>query len=101
MTRFSSMSETLDPANANAYRSPVSSETASAAAPDGPALKNGFEFVQAIKRTFTGQAVSSKQLLIVTSQLAVMLAAGCDLCAGLEAMAKQQAHPQLKKIMAD
>ena len=95
------MSETLDPANANAYRSPVSSETASAAAPDGPALKNGFEFVQAIKRTFTGQAVSSKQLLIVTSQLAVMLAAGCDLCAGLEAMAKQQAHPQLKKIMAD
>jgi type IV pilus assembly protein PilC len=39
--------------------------------------------------------------LIVTSQLAVMLAAGCDLCAGLDAMAKQQAHPRLKKIMAD
>jgi type IV pilus assembly protein PilC len=42
-----------------------------------------------------------KMLLVVTSQLTVMLASGCDLCAGLDALARQQAHPHLKKILAD
>ncbi len=78
--------------------SPIFTETA---APTGPAAKSGFAWAFALKRQLTGEAVSSKMLLIVTSQLAVMLAAGCDLCAGLEALAKQQAHPTLKKIMAD
>ena len=30
-----------------------------------------------------------------------MLAAGCDLCAGLDALARQQTHVRLKRIMAD
>jgi type IV pilus assembly protein PilC len=101
MTRFASMPETLKPADESQYRAPVAAETADTAAPDGPALKHGFEFLSSVKRSLTGEAVSAKQLLVVTSQLAVMLAAGCDLCAGLDAMARQQAHPQLKKIMAD
>ncbi len=70
-------------------------------APDGPVHAGGFEWLKSIKRSLTGEAVSSKLLLIVTSQLAEMLASGCDLCAGLHALAKQQAHPQLKKILAD
>jgi type IV pilus assembly protein PilC len=70
-------------------------------APTGPAVKTGFEWLQALKRSLTGEAVSAKMLLVVTSQLAVMLTAGCDLCAGLEALAKQQAHPALKKILED
>ena len=67
----------------------------------GPKSKGGFAWLGSVKRSLTGEAVSAKLLLVVTSQLSVMLAAGCDLCAGLDAMAKQQAHPQLKKVMAD
>ncbi len=67
----------------------------------GPVAKSAFGWLASLKRSLTGEAVSSKLLLIVTSQLSVMLASGCDLCAGLDAMAKQQAHPQLKKVMAD
>src|SRR6266536_3407104 len=67
----------------------------------GPAVKHGFEWAGSVKKMLTGEAVSAKMLLIVTSQLAVMLTAGCDLCAGLDALAKQQAHPTLKRIMAD
>jgi len=67
----------------------------------GPAHKSSAAFFLSIKRSLTGEAVSAKLLLVVTSQLSVMLAAGCDLCAGLDAMAKQQVHPALKKIMAD
>ena len=67
----------------------------------GPVSKGGFEWLLSIKRSLTGESISTKLLLIVTSQLAVMLASGCDLCAGLQALSKQQAHPQLKKVMAD
>src|SRR6185295_8981452 len=67
----------------------------------GPVSKSGFEWVKSLKRKLTGEAVSSKQLLIVTSQLSVMLAAGCDLCAGLDALSRQQAHPNLKRILGD
>ena len=74
---------------------------APAAAPTGPVSKGGFSWAISIKRSLTGEAISSKHLLIVTSQLSVMLAAGCDLCAGLEALARQQAHPTLKKVLID
>jgi type IV pilus assembly protein PilC len=67
----------------------------------GPAVRSGFAWAMSLKRKLTGEAVSSKLLLVVTSQLAVMLSSGCDLCAGLDALARQQAHPHLKKIMAD
>jgi type IV pilus assembly protein PilC len=63
--------------------------------------KGGFAWAESLKRNLTGEAVSSKLLLVITSQLAVMLASGCDLCAGLEALSKQQAHPRLKTILAD
>jgi type IV pilus assembly protein PilC len=67
----------------------------------GPRGKSGFAWARSLKRSLSGESVSSKLLLIVTSQLAVMLASGCDLCAGLDALSKQQAHPALKKILAD
>lgn len=67
----------------------------------GPSSKSAGAWAMALKRKITGEAVSPKLLLIITSQLAVMLASGCDLCAGLEALAKQQAHPALKKILTD
>src|SRR4051812_13388353 len=69
--------------------------------PHGPTAKNGFPWAMSIKRSLSGEAVTPKMLLVVTSQLAVMLAAGCDLCAGLDALSRQQAHPTLKKILAD
>ncbi len=65
----------------------------------GPTSKGGFEWAHSLKRSLTGEAVSAKLLLVITSQLAVMLASGCDLCAGLEALSKQQAHPRLKTIL--
>jgi type IV pilus assembly protein PilC len=67
----------------------------------GPVAKGGFAWAASIKRSLTGEAVSQKLLLVITSQLSVMLSSGCDLCAGLEALSKQQAHPALKKILAD
>lgn len=72
-----------------------------AAAQNGPVGKGGFAWAASLKRKATGQAVTPKLLLVVTSQLAVMLASGCDLCAGLDALATQQAHPTLKLILAD
>jgi type IV pilus assembly protein PilC len=69
--------------------------------PTGPAVRTGFEWLISFKKMLTGEAVTSKMLLVVTSQLAVMLTAGCALCAGHDALAKQQAHPTLKKIMQD
>ena len=67
----------------------------------GPMRKSGFGWARSFKAQLTGEAVTSKQLLIITSQLSVMLAAGCDLCAGLEALSRQQAHPNLKRILGD
>lgn len=67
----------------------------------GPSHKGSFAWAESLKRKMTGEAVSSKLLLVITSQLAVMLASGCDLCAGLDALSKQQAHPRLKQILAD
>jgi type IV pilus assembly protein PilC len=67
----------------------------------GPVSRGGFAWAASLKRSLAGQAVSQKLLLVITSQLAVMLASGCDLCAGLDALSKQQAHPTLKKILAD
>ena len=57
----------------------------------GPGSRGGFAWAGSLKRKLTGEAVSQKLLLVVTSQLAVMLASGCDLCARLEVLAKQQA----------
>ena len=67
----------------------------------GPPIKSGFAWVTSVKRTFLGQAVSQQLLLVMTSQLASMLAAGCDLCAGLDAVSEQEAHPTLKRILVD
>lgn len=67
----------------------------------GLARHDGFAWVKALRRGLSGQAITSKQLLIVTNQLSVMLATGCDLCAGLEALSRQQPHPELKRVLAD
>ena len=71
------------------------------AAARGPSSTSARAWATSLKRKITGEAVAPKLLLIVTSQLAVMLASGCDLCAGLEALSKQQAHPALKVILTD
>jgi type IV pilus assembly protein PilC len=68
---------------------------------DGPAFTSGFAWAASVKRKLSGEAVPQKMILIMTGQLAVMLTSGCDLCAGLEALARQQAHPSLKKILTD
>jgi len=91
------MTSTATTNNFNTYSGPG----AEVEAPTGPAVKTGFEWLVSLKKMLTGEAVSTKMLLVITSQLAVMLTAGCDLCAGLEALAKQQAHPTLKKILED
>ena len=101
MTRSATISDPVYPAGNSPGGPPALPGTAPRAARSGPARKSGFEFLASLKRSLTGEAVSSKQLLIVTSQLAVMLAAGCDLCAGLDALARQQTHVRLKRIMAD
>ena len=67
----------------------------------GPVSRGGFAWLAAVKRHLMNQSISPKMLLIVTSQLAVMLSTGCDLCAGLSVLSKQQAHPDLKKVLAD
>src|ERR1051325_3004484 len=100
MTRIATMNDRAG----GAYRTPMGSLPTEAGEPEvrtGPVSKGGFEWAKSLKRSLTGEAVSQKLLLVVTSQLAVMLASGCDLCAGLDALAKQQAHPALKKIMTD
>lgn len=93
MTRTATFPETF-----NTFAGPVPTEVE---APTGPPVRTGFEWLWSLKKKLTGESVSPKMLLVVTSQLAVMLTAGCDLCAGLEALAKQQAHPALKKIIED
>lgn len=57
--------------------------------------------IGAIQKRLTNQHVAPKRLLVVTGQLATMLASGCDLCAGLEVMARQQDHPRVKKILEE
>jgi type IV pilus assembly protein PilC len=100
MTQFANMPASNPQEVQNPYNQ-TSSPGAGRSAHYGPPVTTGFEFLGTIRRSFTGETVTPKQLLIITSQLAVMLAAGCDLCAGLDAMARQQAHPHLRKIMAD
>ena len=94
MTRTATMTDGINSAGGNQTR-PADGERT------GPASKSGFAWAVAVKRSLMGEAISSKHLLIVTSQLSVMLAAGCDLCAGLDALSRQQAHPTLKKILSD
>jgi type IV pilus assembly protein PilC len=77
------------------------SDTREPAVAPGPSSRSAREWAMSLKRKITGEAVSAKLLLIITSQLAVMLASGCDLCAGLEALSRQQAHPALKLILTD
>ena len=97
---MANMSESTFP-QAGASRSQAAVADETALAESGPAVKGGFEWAVSLKRSLTGEKITPKHLLVVTSQLSVMLAAGCDLCAGLDALAKQQAHPTLKKIMTD
>ena len=54
-----------------------------------------------ILRHVNGQHVGPKNLLVVTSQLAVMLASGCDLVAGLDAISRQDSHKYLKSVTLD
>src|SRR6185312_4002392 len=96
MTRMANMTDSMNSLRSQAVPAETLGYTI-----DGPRARGGFRWAVSIKRMLTGEAVSQKHLLIVTSQLAVMLAAGCDLCAGLEALAKQQAHPTLKRILGD
>ena len=67
----------------------------------GPAVKDGFGWAHALQRQVSGRTVSQKQLLLITNQLAVMLSSGCDLCAGLDAMSRQQGHPYLREVLSD
>jgi type IV pilus assembly protein PilC len=102
MSRTATMTQGLPHASTEALQSPAAMEEAAAGVTiSGPAVKSGFAWAKSLHRRLAGQAVSSKQLLIVTSQLSVMLSSGCDLCAGLEALSRQQAHPHLKHILAD
>jgi type IV pilus assembly protein PilC len=91
--------------SANSFRNPGQSadgrDTLAAEVRKGPVSKGGFAWAASVKRSLLGQAVSQKMLLVITSQLSVMLSSGCDLCAGLEALARQQQHPTLKKILVD
>jgi type IV pilus assembly protein PilC len=98
MTRVATIPESSNAATSKALRAQAgeASEVVT-----GPAQRGGFDWAVGLKRSLTGEMVTSKHLLVVTSQLSVMLGAGCDLCAGLDALAKQQSHPTLKKIMAD
>lgn len=66
-----------------------------------PASSDGFAWIRSLGRKFSGRSVTQKQLLLVTNQLSVMLTSGCDLCAGLEAMSRQQQHPYLKEVLDD
>jgi type IV pilus assembly protein PilC len=96
MTHIASMND-----NVGLFRSPTTqAPEATAETRTGPVSKGGFAWAKSLKRSLTGEAVPQKLLLVITSQLAVMLASGCDLCAGLEALSKQQAHVTLKRIMA-
>src|ERR1035437_6423960 len=95
MTRMASMND-----KGGGYRAGTS-PTMGEGREGGPVSKGGFDWAKSLKRKLTGEAVSQKLLLVVTSQLAVMLASGCDLCAGLEALSKQQARPRLKLILSD
>jgi len=52
-------------------------------------------------RHVTGEHVSPKHLLVITSQLAVMLTSGCDLVAGLDAISRQDSHKYLKSVTQD
>ena len=95
------MSESNFP-SANALQPPPLTDAAAGGITiAGPVRKSGFGWAKSLKRSLTGESVNAKQLLIVTSQLSVMLAAGCDLCAGLDALSRQQGHPHLKRIMGD
>jgi type IV pilus assembly protein PilC len=80
---------------------PLSPRMAEPAAPAGPQSGGGFAWLETLGRKLTNKHVTQKQLLLVTNQLSVMLSSGCDLCAGLEAMAKQQQHPHLKMVLDD
>ncbi len=96
MTHIATMPDPMNSAGGNALRGAAPTEIRT-----GPPLKSGFAWAVGLKRALTGEAVTAKHLLVITSQLSVMLASGCDLCAGLEALAKQQAHPTLKRILGD
>src|ERR1051325_2350277 len=100
MTRIATMNDRAG----GAYRTPMGSLPTEAGEPEvrtGPVSKGGFEWAKSLKRSLTGEAVSQKLLLVVTSQLAVMLASGCDLCAGLDALAKQQPRKTLRRQLVD
>src|SRR3982751_7130036 len=100
MTRSATISDTTSAAASGTTRHQGHADNPALLA-TGPAQRGGFDWAISMKRSLTGEQITAKHLLIVTSQLSVMLAAGCDLCAGLDALAKQQSHPTLKKVIAD
>lgn len=65
---------------------------------DRQAVQQRSGYATRMTNALIGKSVSKKQLLIMTSQLAVMLSSGCDLVAGLEAMARQQPHKHLRDV---
>ncbi len=95
------MTRSLSMQNTPAAMSRPPLEDPAATPLDGPAFSSGFAWAAGVKRKLSGEAVPQKLILVVTGQLSVMLTSGCDLCAGLEALARQQAHPSLKKVLAD
>jgi len=67
----------------------------------GPAEQSGRTVAKPFWQTLRQGRVPARLVLTMTSQLATMLGAGCDLCAALEALARQQTHPPLKAIQAE
>ncbi len=67
----------------------------------GPAATGKAGPMTALVNHLSGKTVSQKQVLVITSQLAVMLASGCDLVAGLDAISRQDNHKYLKAVTTD
>lgn len=70
-------------------------------AAETPKRRRESALLASAKQLLPSHRVPPKVLLTVTSQLATMLGSGCDLCASLESMARQQQHPRMKLILAD
>lgn len=89
------MTRTLIPSRAALPGLQAESETGGLPAADG------FGWAKQLANALSGRRISQKQLLVITNQLSVMLSSGCDLCAGLESMARQQKPGYLRDVLQD
>lgn len=66
-----------------------------------PLAKTSIPVLGAVVRQLKGQYVPGKLLVVFTSQLSTMMGAGCDLCAALDSLSRQQGHPYLRYVIHD